>query len=86
MKNIKEIMSYVVIILVVILIRTFIVTPVRVDGDSMNPTLKDGEILVNNNETSIIVNNVTAQEYWNENNVFMFKENVYLCARFKEIA
>ena len=46
MKVFKEIMSYVVIILIVILIRTFIVTPVRVDGDSMNPTLKDKQILI----------------------------------------
>ena len=46
MKNIKEILSYVAIILVVILIRTFIATPVKVDGLSMYPTLNDKEILI----------------------------------------
>lgn len=42
----KEIMSYVIIILVVVLIRVFIVTPVRVDGSSMFPTLENNDILV----------------------------------------
>ena len=46
-KNIfKELVPYIVIIVVVVLIRSFIVTPVKVDGASMEPTLKDGEILV----------------------------------------
>ena len=40
-KFIKELIPYVVIVLVVILIRTFIITPVIVVGDSMNPTLKE---------------------------------------------
>ena len=44
MKIIKEIIPYIVIVLVVVLIRTFIITPVRVDGDSM--TLKNGDILL----------------------------------------
>ncbi len=43
---IKEISIYLLIIIGVILIRTFIVTPVRVDGDSMNDNLKNGEILL----------------------------------------
>ena len=46
MEKIKEYIPYVVIILVVILIRTFIVTPVRVDGISMFPTLNDNDILL----------------------------------------
>lgn len=47
MKNIiKDLIPYVIIILLVVLIRTFIVTPVRVDGSSMYPTLKNGEILI----------------------------------------
>lgn len=46
-KNIfKELLPYVIIILVVVLIRTFIMTPIRVDGSSMYPTLEDGEILI----------------------------------------
>lgn len=46
MKIFKEIMSYVVIILVVVLIRVFIVTPVKVDGTSMYPTLNNNDILI----------------------------------------
>lgn len=42
----KEIAIYILIILGVILVRTFIITPVRVDGDSMNDNLKNGEILL----------------------------------------
>lgn len=45
-KFIKESIPYIVIIIIVILIRSFIVTPVRVTGDSMIPTLKDGEIML----------------------------------------
>lgn len=41
----KELLPYVLIILVVVLIRTFIITPVTVDGPSMNETLHNGEIL-----------------------------------------
>ena len=44
--KLKEIISYVIIILAVILIRTFIVTPIRVNGDSMNDTLKDGYLMI----------------------------------------
>ena len=46
MKIIKELIPYVVIIVTVVLIRTFIITPVQVDGLSMYPTLKDNEILL----------------------------------------
>ena len=46
MKWVKELVPYVAIIIAVILIRTFIVTPVRVSGDSMFPTLKNKEILL----------------------------------------
>lgn len=46
MKVWKEIWSYVLIILVVLLIRTFIISPVSVDGDSMLTTLKDKEVLL----------------------------------------
>ena len=37
-KFLKEIKDYIIIIVVVILIRTFLVTPAIVDGDSMNET------------------------------------------------
>lgn len=47
-KIIKEIYPYIVIIVVVVLFRTFIATPVRVDGNSMNDTLNNKEILILN--------------------------------------
>ena len=47
-KFIKELIPYIIIIICVVLIRTFIVTPVRVDGVSMNPTLENNEILILN--------------------------------------
>ena len=43
---IKEIYPYVIIIVLVILIRTFIVTPVIVSGDSMLPNLENKELLI----------------------------------------
>lgn len=46
MKLIKELIPYVVIIFVVVVVRTFIITPVRVNGDSMESTLHDGDILL----------------------------------------
>lgn len=46
MKVIKELIPYIVIIIVVVLIRTFIITPVKVDGDSMKETLNDNDILL----------------------------------------
>lgn len=42
----KEFWSYILIIVIVFIIRTFIVSPVRVDGNSMFTTLKNGEILL----------------------------------------
>ena len=47
-KFLKELYPYVVIVVVVVLFRTFIATPVRVDGASMDSTLKNGEILILN--------------------------------------
>jgi len=44
----KEIIIYVSIILVIILIRTFIITPIRVNGTSMDTTLQDKEIMILN--------------------------------------
>lgn len=46
LKIIKEIYPYALIILVVILIRTFIITPVTVDQVSMNDTLYKGDVLL----------------------------------------
>lgn len=44
----KELVPYIIIIFVVALVRMFIVTPVRVNGKSMDPYLKEGEILILN--------------------------------------
>ena len=45
-KVLKEVYPYILIILIVVLIRIFIITPVNVEGPSMNETLHNGEILL----------------------------------------
>ena len=47
-ENKKEAVTYLLIILFIILVRTYVVTPVRVSGSSMTNTLKNGEILLLN--------------------------------------
>jgi len=47
-KIIKEVIPYVIIIIVVVLVRTYLVTPVVVSGDSMVPTLKNRNLLLLN--------------------------------------
>lgn len=49
--NTIEYFVYAFLIVLVIFIRTFIVTPVRVNGTSMYPTLKNGEIMLLNKIT-----------------------------------
>ncbi len=46
MKFIKGLIPYVIITLVVVLIRIFIISPARVDGTSMYPTLDDREYIL----------------------------------------
>lgn len=46
MKIIKELIPYLIIILVVVTFRTFIVTPIMVSGESMVPTLEGGELML----------------------------------------
>ncbi len=46
MKNIKKIIPYLIIIVTVVLIRTFFVTPVAVQGKSMYPNLEPKQILI----------------------------------------
>ena len=46
MKFIKEIIPYIIILVAVVLIRSFIVTPVIVSGSSMDKTLSDNDILL----------------------------------------
>lgn len=63
-KVFREMIPYAVIVLVVVLIRTFIMTPVRVNGESMSDYLKEGDILILNkldnsyNRFDIVVVNV----------------------------
>lgn len=47
-KVIKEIISYVCVILVVILVKIFIVSPIRVNGNSMYNTLYNKDIMILN--------------------------------------
>ena len=46
MNKIRELVPYIVITMIVILIRMFIISPVRVDGTSMYPTLSNNEFLL----------------------------------------
>lgn len=49
--KIKELMSYVIIIVVVVLFRSFIATPAVVNGDSMYDTLKNHDLVIINKIT-----------------------------------
>lgn len=44
----KVLMPYIVIILVVVLIRTFLMSPIKVNGTSMNDTLQNGDTMILN--------------------------------------
>jgi signal peptidase I len=46
MKIIKELVPYILIIVVVLLFKLYIMTPVRVNGSSMAPTLQDGDLMI----------------------------------------
>lgn len=43
---VKEFLPYFIIIIVVVLVKMFIVSPIRVNGASMNPTLNDKDIML----------------------------------------
>lgn len=45
---VKEWLPYIVIIVLVILLKLYVVTPIRVNGSSMDTTLKDGDIMILN--------------------------------------
>ena len=47
-KLIKEIIPYIIVVILVVIIRTFLVTPARVDGKSMEPTLSNNNLLLLN--------------------------------------
>ena len=47
-KILKEYLPYVIIIIVVLIIKSNVVAPIRVNGKSMYSTLKDGDIMILN--------------------------------------
>ncbi len=57
MKSIKNILSYVLVVVVALLIKYYIFSPIRVNGSSMYPTLEDGDIMILN-EISYHLNGV----------------------------
>lgn len=48
MEKIRELMPYIIILIVVILLKCFVVTPIRVNGTSMIPTLHPKDIMILN--------------------------------------
>lgn len=52
-KIIKELIPYGVILIVVVLIRTYLVTPIMVNGPSMQSTLAGGEVMLLNKRGTI---------------------------------
>ena len=48
MKFLKELIPYIIIVLIVVLIRTFFFSPALVSGSSMENTLYDGELVIVN--------------------------------------
>ena len=45
-KCFKELMPYIIILIVVIIIKLYVVAPIRVNGPSMNDTLKNKDIMI----------------------------------------
>ena len=48
MEKIRELMPYIIILIIVILLKCFVVTPIRVNGTSMIPTLHPKDIMILN--------------------------------------
>lgn len=44
----KNILSYIIVIIIAIVIKIYVFSPIKVNGPSMNPTLFDGEIMILN--------------------------------------
>ena len=55
-EKIKPFLPYIIIIVVVLFIKAFIVTPIKVNGESMHPTLEEGDIMILN-KTAYYFNN-----------------------------
>ena len=57
-KNVmKNVLSYVLVIAIALLIKFFIFSPIKVNGTSMEPTLKNGDIMILN-EIGYLINGV----------------------------
>lgn len=73
-------LPYFIIILFVIIIRTYIATPIRVNGASMDPTLKTGETMILNK----LAMNVKGLKRWDivviklDNNNYLIKRVIAL--------
>ena len=48
MKNLKNVLSYVIVIVLALLIKEYIFSPIKVNGSSIYPTLEDGDIMILN--------------------------------------
>lgn len=47
-KTTKTILTYVLIILIAVMIKLFVFSPIKINGTSMSPTLEDGDIMILN--------------------------------------
>ena len=47
-KIVKDVYPYIIVVIAVVLVRTFIITPAVVDGPSMEPTLHNNNIIILN--------------------------------------
>lgn len=45
-EKLKEILGYVIVIVIVLLVKQFIITPIKVNGNSMNNTLLNKDIMI----------------------------------------
>ena len=55
-EKIKPLLPYIIIIVIVLFIKAFIITPIKVNGESMYPTLEEGDIMILN-KTAYYFNN-----------------------------
>ncbi len=48
MERVKSVLSYVLVIIIALLIKMYVFSPIRVNGSSMEPTLYDGDFMILN--------------------------------------
>lgn len=73
--KVKEILGYVIVIIIVLLVKQFIITPIRVNQSSMNNTLYDKDIMILD-KISYRFNNIKRFDI-----VVIKKDNEYLIKR-----